>query len=213
VITTPLVNGLDLVATFAFALVGARVAAAKGLDYGGILLISAVSSLTGGTFRNVFLGQRPPWILHAWLFSAVLLAFVVTVIAKNVKPVGRFMLSLDTFGLAVATASSANYAISYGAGFVGALVLAVLGAVLGGLLRDLFCQVEPVLLHRETIGTSCFAGALLYLTLQHFDFSTLICAFSSGVVVILVRELSIHFDWDLPKLIHERHERHERHEL
>jgi uncharacterized membrane protein YeiH len=138
--------------------------------------------------------------LHAWLFAAVLLAFLVTIAAKTVKPVGRFMLSLDTLGLAVATVSSANYAISYGAGFVGAVVLAVLGAVLGGLLRDLFCQVEPVLLHRETIGTSCFTGALLYVTLQHFNVSSAICTISSGALVIAVRELSIYFDWDLPRL-------------
>ncbi len=201
-ITTPLVNALDLIAIFAFALVGARVAAAKGLDYGGIFLVAAVASLTGGTFRNVFLGQRPPWILHTWLFAAVLLALIVTVAVKTVKPVGRFMLSLDTLGLAVATVSSANYAISYGAGFIGGLVLAVLGAVLGGLLRDLFCQVEPVLLHRETIGTSCLAGALLYLTLEHFSISSAICTISSGALVIVVRELSIHFDWDLPRLTH-----------
>ena len=73
-ITTPLVNALDIIATLAFALVGARVAAAKGLDYAGIFLVAAMASLTGGTFRNIFLGQRPPWILHAWLFGAVVLA-------------------------------------------------------------------------------------------------------------------------------------------
>ena len=199
-ITTPLVNSLDIIATFAFALVGARVAAAKGLDYGGILLVAAVASLTGGTFRNIFLGERPPWILHGWLFAAVVVAFLATVASKTVRPVGRFMLSLDTLGLAVATVSSANYAISYKAGFVAALVLAVLGAVLGGLLRDLFCQVEPVLLHRETIGTSCFAGALLYVSLHQLNINSTICTVASGAVVILVRELSIFFDLDLPRL-------------
>ena len=198
--TTPLVNSLDFIATLAFALVGARVAAAKGLDYAGILLVAAMASLTGGTFRNIFLGERPPWILHGWLFAAVLIAVLVTISAKMIRPVGRFMLSLDTLGLAVATVSSANYAIAAHAGFIGAVVLAVLGAVLGGLLRDLFCQVEPVLLHRETIGTSCFTGALLYVTLNHFSVNGAVCAIASGLLVIAVRELSIHFDWHLPKL-------------
>ncbi len=198
--STPLVNALDIIATLAFALVGARVAAAKGLDYAGILLVAAMASLTGGTFRNIFLGDRPPWILHGWLFLAVLLAFLVTISAKMTQPVGRLMLSLDTLGLAVATVSSANYAIALHAGFIGAVVLAVLGAVLGGLLRDLFCQVEPVLLHRETIGTSCFAGALLYVTLNHFNVSSAVCAIAGGFLVILVRELSIRFDLHLPKV-------------
>jgi uncharacterized membrane protein YeiH len=35
-----------------------------------------------------------------------------------------------------------------------AILLGVITAVTGGLLRDVLCQVEPVLLHRETIGTS-----------------------------------------------------------
>jgi uncharacterized membrane protein YeiH len=57
-----LVFGLDLVSTFAFALVGARVAASKGLDYGGILFIAAIASISGGTLRNLFMGEQPPWI-------------------------------------------------------------------------------------------------------------------------------------------------------
>ena len=36
-----LLQGLDLLSTFVFALVGARVAADKGLDYGGIAFIAA----------------------------------------------------------------------------------------------------------------------------------------------------------------------------
>jgi uncharacterized membrane protein YeiH len=51
-----LVFGLDLVSTFAFALAGARVAANKGLDFGGILFIAAVASISGGTLRNLFMG-------------------------------------------------------------------------------------------------------------------------------------------------------------
>jgi hypothetical protein len=60
---------LDLLATFAFALVGARVAADKGLDYGGMALISAVASLAGGTLRNVLLGMRPIWIIDPWIVA------------------------------------------------------------------------------------------------------------------------------------------------
>jgi len=50
---------LDLLSTFVFALVGARVAADKGLDYGGIAFVAAVASVSGGTLRNLFIGLRP----------------------------------------------------------------------------------------------------------------------------------------------------------
>ena len=195
-----LVTALDLIATFAFAIVGARIAANKGLDYGGIALIAAVASISGGTLRNLFLGQKPPWILNSWLFASIALAVLITVIAKQKKPVGRFLLALDTFGLAVATVSSANFAATNGANFISIVALGLIGGVTGGLLRDVLCQVEPVLLHRETIGTSCLAGALAYAGLHYLDVSEVITAISAGLVIVLVREVSIKFDWHLPKI-------------
>ena len=195
-----LVTGLDLISTFAFAIVGARIAANKGLDYGGIALIAAVASISGGTLRNLFMGQRPPWILNSWLFASIVFAVLITVIAKQTKPVGRFLLALDTFGLAVATVSSASFAATNGANFVSIVALGLIGGVTGGLLRDVLCQVEPVLLHRETIGTSCLAGALAYAGLHFLDVSEGLAAVIAGFIIVLVREISIKFDWHLPKI-------------
>ena len=195
-----LVNLLDLAGTFAFALVGARIAADKGLDYGGIAFIAAIASLSGGTFRNLLLGQRPPWVLHTWLFAGVVIAVLITLAMKRTTPVGRFVLSLDTIGLAVCSVSGAQFALTHGAPFVGSVILGLIGAVTGGLFRDVLCQVEPVLLHRETIGTSCLAGSLVYVTGDYLGANSGFLAPTAGLVVILVRELSIRFDWHLPKV-------------
>ena len=195
-----IVTILDLIATFAFAIVGARVAASKGLDYGGIALIAAVASISGGTLRNLFMGQRPPWILNSWLFASIALAVLITILAKDRRPVGRLILSLDTFGLAVATVSSANFAAANGANFISVIALGLVGGVTGGLLRDVLCQVEPVLLHRETIGTSCFMGALIYAILNHLNISEPAIVIISGIVIVAVREISIKKDWHLPKI-------------
>jgi len=195
-----LVNLLDLAGTFAFALVGARIAANKGLDYGGIAFIAAIASLAGGTFRNLLLGQRPPWVLHSWLFVGVLLAVVITLAIKRTSPVGRFVLTLDTIGLTVCSVSGAQYALTQGAPFLAAVILGLIGAVTGGLLRDVLCQVEPVLLHRETIGTSCLAGSLVYVSCDYYGVNELVSAALASVVVVSVRELSIKFDWHLPKV-------------
>jgi uncharacterized membrane protein YeiH len=195
-----LVNLLDLAGTFAFALVGARIAADKGLDYGGIAFIAAIASLSGGTLRNVLLGQRPPWVLHTWLFAGVAIAVLITLAMKRTTPVGRFVLLLDTIGLAVCSVSGAQFALTHGAPFLASVVLGLIGGVTGGLLRDVLCQVEPVLLHRETIGTSCLAGSLVYVTGDYFGFNSGFVALAAGIVVITVRELSIRFDWHLPKV-------------
>jgi uncharacterized membrane protein YeiH len=195
-----LVFGLDLVSTFAFALVGARVAANKGLDFGGILFIAAVASISGGTLRNLFMGEQPPWVQHPWLFAPIIAAFLITVAMGKTQNVGRLALSLDTLGLAVATVSSVQFALSHDAPLVAAAVLGLIGAVSGGLFRDIMCQTEPVLLHRETVGTACLSGALVYLALDSLELRQAIPVAVAGLVVVLVRELSIKFNWNLPTI-------------
>ncbi len=196
-----LVFALDLVSTFAFALVGARVAASKGLDFGGILFIAAIASISGGTLRNLFMGEQPPWVKSPWLFAPIFAAFLITIALGKTQEVGRFALSLDTLGLAVATVSSAQFALSQDAPLVAAAVLGLTGAVTGGLFRDIMCQTEPVLLHRETIGTACLSGAIVYVALDSLNLNEGLVVAIGGLVVVLVRELSIRNNWNLPKIV------------
>jgi uncharacterized membrane protein YeiH len=191
---------LDIIATFAFALVGARIAADRRMDYGGILLIAIVASITGGTLRNLFLGERPIWLAEPWYFLAILLAVLITIGLRITRPVGKVVLGLDTLGLAVATVSGVQFALDNSAPSYAALVLGVLSAVAGGLLRDVLCQVEPVLLHRETIGTACAVGALVYVLIEPSALPNEVVALISGVVIILVRTVSIARGWNLPKV-------------
>jgi uncharacterized membrane protein YeiH len=196
-----LVFGLDLVSTFAFALVGARVAASKGLDFGGILFIAAIASISGGTLRNLFMGEQPPWVKSPWLFAPIFVAFLITIAMGKTQEVGRFALSLDTLGLAVATVSSAQFALTQNAPVVAAAVLGLTGAVTGGLFRDIMCQTEPVLLHRETIGTACLSGAIVYVARDSLKLNEGVVVAVGGLVVVLVRELSIRNNWNLPKIV------------
>ncbi|MGA0061731.1 MAG: trimeric intracellular cation channel family protein [Candidatus Planktophila sp.] len=190
---------LDLLATFAFALVGARVAADKGLDYGGIAFIAAVASLSGGTLRNVFLGIRPVWIIDPWIVISVLSAIILTLVFRRVTHIGKTLLLMDTFGLAVAAMSGTQLAYEMDVVWFGAIFLGVITAVTGGLVRDVLCQIEPVLLHRETIGTSTLIGASTYVAFHGLGLADNIAAIAGGLVVIVTRLVSIRFDLHLPK--------------
>ncbi|NBU57053.1 MAG: hypothetical protein EBS25_01095 [Actinobacteria bacterium] len=194
-----LLHILDLLSTFVFALVGARVAADKSLDYGGIAFIAAIASVSGGTLRNLFLGLRPIWIVDPWIITSIFAAVIITLVFRRVTHVGKTLLIMDTFGLAVATMSGAQLAIEMQVSWFAAIILGVITAVTGGLLRDVLCQVEPVLLHRETIGTSALMGAITFVALNQLAISQNIAAIIGGAVVILTRVISIQFDLHLPK--------------
>jgi uncharacterized membrane protein YeiH len=194
-----LLHILDLLSTFVFALVGARVAADKGLDYGGIAFIAAIASVSGGTLRNVFLGLTPIWITDGWIVLSIIAAVVLTLVFRRVTHIGKTLIIMDTFGLAVATLSGTQLAFQEDVAWYAAILLGVITAVTGGLLRDILCQLEPVLLHRETIGTSAMMGSMTFVALHQLSVTDNLAAIIGGVVVILTRFISIQFDLHLPK--------------
>jgi uncharacterized membrane protein YeiH len=147
------------------------------------------------------MGEQPPWVKSPWLFAPIFVAFLITIAMGKTQEVGRFALSLDTLGLAVATVSSAQFALTQNAPVVAAAVLGLTGAVTGGLFRDIMCQTEPVLLHRETIGTACLSGAIVYVALDSLNLNEGVVVAVGGLVVVLVRELSIRNNWNLPKIV------------
>ena len=196
-----LLHALDLLSTFVFALVGARIAADRGLDYGGIAFIATVASISGGTLRNVFLNLKPVWIADPWILASILGAVFITLTFRRVTHVGKLLLILDTFALATATLSGTQLAYELDIPWYSCIVLGIITAVTGGLIRDVLCQVEPVLLHRETIGSSAAMGASTFVLLHALDLSTPIAVMVGGVVVIATRVLSIQFDLHLPKFV------------
>ena len=194
-----LLHALDLLSTFVFALVGARIAADRGLDYGGIAFVATIASISGGTLRNVFLGILPVWITDPWILASVLAAVLITLTLRRVTHVGKVLLILDTFALAMATLSGAQLAYEINIPWYSCIVLGIITAVTGGLLRDVLCQVPPVLLHRETIGTSALFGAGTFVLLHTVGASELISVIGGALVVIGTRVISIQFDLHLPK--------------
>lgn len=194
-----LLHILDLLSVFVFALVGARVAADRSLDYGGIALVAIVASVSGGTLRNIFLGLKPILITDPWVIGSVIVAVAITLSVRRVTKIGKTLLIMDTLGLAIATASGVQLAHNLNSPWYATIILGVITAVTGGLLRDVLCQLEPVLLHRETIGTSSLFGAVAFVALVGFNVEVSIATIIGGVVVVLVRMLSIQFDLNLPK--------------
>ena len=194
-----LLHILDLLSVFVFALVGARVAADRGLDYGGIALVAIVASVSGGTLRNIFLGLKPILITDPWVIGSIVAAVAITLSVRRVTKIGKTLLIMDTLGLAIATASGVQLAHNFNSPWYATIILGVITAVTGGLLRDVLCQLEPVLLHRETIATSSLCGAIAFVALVALNVEDSVATIIGGVVVVIVRMLSIQFNLNLPK--------------
>jgi uncharacterized membrane protein YeiH len=101
--------------------------------------------------------------------------------------------------LGLARRSGVQLAYNLNSPWFATIILGVITAITGGLLRDLLCQLEPVVLHRETIATSSLCGAAAFVILIEIGVLVSAATIIGGVVVAVVRTLSIHFDLNLPK--------------
>ena len=190
---------LDFIATFAFALVGAQMAIRKGMDVAGLVFVSSVSALSGGTFRNIVLGIPPAWLDHAYLLVAVLVSAVIAVALKKWRALSKFSLFFDSIGLGFATTAGVQVSLDHGSRIYAALVLGILSGVLGGLVRDVLCQVPPVLLHRETNGISSFIAAAAFAWLHSTKITLGWAEGISIALLVLLRLVSVKFKWNLPR--------------
>ena len=201
-----LLLALDFISTFAFAMVGARVAASKNMDYGGILFVASVTALSGGTFRNLVLLKRPVWLENSYLFMAILVAVIITIMARSTRstrskgPIGKFILVLDSISLGVAVVAGVKISLENQVGVIGSVILGLLSGVLGGLVRDVLCQIPPILLHRETVGLSALIGAFLFATLHQMNLDATFVAAISGAVIVAIRLISVKYRINLPKI-------------
>ena len=198
-----LLLALDFISTFAFAMVGARVAASKNMDYGGILFVASVTALSGGTFRNLVLLKRPVWLENSYLFMAIVVAVIITILARSTRskgPIGKFILVLDSISLGVAVVAGVQISLENQVGVIGSVILGLLSGVLGGLVRDVLCQIPPILLHRETVGLSALIGAFLFATLHQMNLDATFVAAISGVVIVAIRLISVKYRINLPKI-------------
>jgi len=68
---------VDLIGTFVFAVEGALAGINAGLDVFGLLVLSFVTALGGGTIRDLLIGAIPPNSIRDWRYGATALPAAV----------------------------------------------------------------------------------------------------------------------------------------
>lgn len=177
-------GALVWIGTVTFAASGALQAVRKRFDLVGVLVLALVTSVGGGSIRDVIVGALPPSALRSGplLWGAVLTGVVVFMVHGAIREDGPVLYALDTLGLAVFAALGAQQGLTFGLGFWGAVFAGVLSGVGGGVLRDLLSGETPVILYRagDFYATAAAAGGISVYLLQGADPSLALIA---GVAV------------------------------
>jgi uncharacterized membrane protein YeiH len=74
-----------------------------------------------------------------------------------------------------------------------------LTAVGGGILRDVFVNEVPIVFVKELYASASFVGIVTFFVLLLIGVNVSIATIPSILIVILIRLVSIRYNWNLPR--------------
>jgi uncharacterized membrane protein YeiH len=159
-----LLQAIDMIGTFVFAISGAVAGVRRGLDLFGVLVVGLVAAVFGGITRDVLIGAVPPdAFLHP---HYMVLAAAAGLFTFHWYPlVARFTYPVRLFDAARPRAvrrdrHGKGAAPRPGRGIAAAL-LGMVTAIGGGVVRDILLAQVPVVLRSDIYAVAALAGALI----------------------------------------------------
>ncbi|MDO5607675.1 MAG: trimeric intracellular cation channel family protein [Capnocytophaga sp.] len=193
---------IDMIGVFVFAISGALAAREKKMDLFGIFIIAFVTSLGGGTLRDMMIGRTPVFWMKEPMYVAMILggAFFAILFRNKIHYLRKSLLLFDTLGLAFYTLFGAEIATSFGLNPIAVVSVATITACFGGVIRDILCNEIPVIFHKEIYATACVVGGIVYLGVKEIAYIGDVVYLIPIAVVIVIRTLAVKFAFELPKV-------------
>jgi uncharacterized membrane protein YeiH len=192
---------LSLIGVGVFAASGALAAGRKGFDLIGVVVISGVTAIGGGTLRDVLLDRHPIfWIADPTQLLVILAAAALTLLyVRFRKPPWTALLVADALGLALFTISGAQVAEQRGLPGIIVVVMGTITGSAGGVMRDILSGEVPLLLrHTELYATAAIAGIIVYLLAEKAGLDPTAAALAGMVTVAALRFAAILWRLRLP---------------
>jgi uncharacterized membrane protein YeiH len=190
---------VDLMAAAVFAITGALVASRKQMDIVGFLWFGVVTGVGGGTVRDLLIDAPVFWVHNpSPVIACLLAALAVYFTAHHISSRYQAILWLDALGIALVTVAGTAKSLDAGTGALVAVVMGAITATVGGIIRDVIGQEPSIILKREIYLTACLLGAVAFVALSAAGVDRLVAGALGGVIVFVIRGLSISLGWALP---------------
>lgn len=173
------VEVFELIGVVAFAMSGVLVGIEYGFDIFGIFVLSFLTALGGGLFRDMILGNHPPvcfthfsYIICVAVTVVVFLIFLKIFDTKlgrgDIEKIKILITFFDAVGLGVFCVTGTAFAMQMG--FSDNMLLCVasglITSIVGGMLRDVLANRKPVVLRKEIYAVAAIIGAVIYYLIE-----------------------------------------------
>lgn len=195
---------LSLIGVAVFAISGVLAAGQKKLDWVGVVVLAIITSLGGGTIRDILLNREIVFWIEAQIYLVVPLMTVLltVIIIRFIKLPIKTLLYADAIGLALFTIIGAQIAELESVSSLVVVFMGVLTGVAGGVLRDIMVGEIPLVFRStETLySVAALIGVLVYILLQKFGLDRTVASLLGIIVIALIRFIAIAKNIRLPEL-------------
>ena len=192
---------IEILGTVSFAMSGSFAAMQKRLDPFGVLLIAFITSVGGGTVRDLLLDVPVFWMHDLWMCSLIFVTAILSMIFKSIEK--KFSVTLfifDSFGLGLFTIIGIQKGLNADLHPLICLTLGTITGCFGGIIRDILLNRIPLIFRKEIYATACIVGGGVFLFLVKY--STLSYTFvqiSTILLIVAIRTLAVKYHWQMPK--------------
>lgn len=192
---------IDILGTISFAVSGAFLAMEKKLDPFGVLVLSFVTAIGGGTLRDIMIGNLPvSWMRNETATIVIFSSAIATLFfGRYLKHLITTLFLFDALGLGLFTVVGIKLGIEKEFSVGVCIALGTITACFGGVVRDVLLNNIPLLFRKEIYALACIIGGLIYFGLLQFSLDTELITVLAILIIFLVRVLAVKFNLSLPR--------------
>lgn len=194
-------QAIEILGTISFAISGSFAAMQRRLDPFGVLIIAFVTSIGGGTVRDLLLGDTPvAWMRNVNYCLLILLTSIATIFFKtHIKKFKVTLFLFDSLGLGLFTILGIQKGIVYGLSPGICVALGTITGCFGGIIRDTLLNTIPSIFKKEVYATACILGGILYFALLYFNLKEDIAKVAVIAFIFAFRIVVVKYQLMLPK--------------
>ncbi|SDD17270.1 trimeric intracellular cation channel family protein [Niabella drilacis] len=193
---------IEILGTIAFAISGTFSAMQRKLDVFGVLIIAFVTSVGGGTIRDLLIGDTPvAWMRDVQVCLVILVTSVAAIIFKTyIRKLKVTLFLFDSLGLGLFTVVGLQKGINFGLNPGICIALGTITGCFGGITRDILLNTIPLIFRREIYATVCIFGGVVYLLLLYFEINTDISKFIVIALIVITRIIVVQKRLSFPRM-------------
>jgi len=194
---------LGMAGTVAFSVTAVLAVTPKGIDLFGACVMGLITSIGGGTIRDMVLQVPVFWSTDLNYIWVALISSVAAFYGNQFmtrKEIFNTMLYIDAIGISLFAIQATHKVMGLDFAMpLGPILLGILTAIGGGILRDVLSGSPTLLMRKELYALPVTIGCTLYVILiLHFPTKSIFIASACSLLIFAIRAAAIYWNLSVP---------------